>query len=147
MFSDGLIVTLVAVFNVSEADGRYVTLLSGWCASVGMVLEELAGRCLLANRVPRRVAYRVSCQWCYEMVWGTGVVRAIAVCGLLLEEVRKCGMRNGETADEAGGVTKEERASEDHIHLQRTSFRVTSSLSTPELQSSLAPPYHSYGTQ
>ena len=42
------------------------------------------------------------------MVWGTGVVRAIAVkvvCGLVLEEVRKCGMRNGETADEAGGVT------------------------------------------
>jgi hypothetical protein len=28
MFSDGLIVTLVAVLNVSEADGRYVTLLS-----------------------------------------------------------------------------------------------------------------------
>jgi hypothetical protein len=27
MFSDGLIVTLVAVFKVSEADGRYVTLI------------------------------------------------------------------------------------------------------------------------
>lgn len=31
MFSEGLIVTLVVVFNVSEVDGRYVTLLSAWC--------------------------------------------------------------------------------------------------------------------
>lgn len=43
MFSDGLIVTLVADLNVSEADGRYVTLLSGWGASVVVVLKESAG--------------------------------------------------------------------------------------------------------
>lgn len=48
--------TLVAVFNVVEADGRYVTLLSGGCGSVGRVLKELAGRCPLAkSRVSSRI--------------------------------------------------------------------------------------------
>ena len=53
---------------------------------------------------------------------------------------RKCGMWNGEAADQAGGVTSWARASEDHVHWRRTSFRVASSLSTAELASALAPP-------
>ena len=42
-FSDGLIVTLVAVFKAGEADGKYVTLSAAQCAPTRNV-ERLGGR-------------------------------------------------------------------------------------------------------
>ena len=79
MFSDGLIVTLVAVLNVSEADGRYVTLLGvlqwWWCWRKLPVVLVVA---------KARVGYgRVSCRvGVIEMMWGdVSSGRAIAVCG------------------------------------------------------------------
>jgi len=133
-------VTLVAVFNVGKADDRYVTLLSAWCASLAVMTSELAG---VVGRNARRSGMlsvvgcvrRIKCD-----VVGTSVLMATVEARPLgvVWCCSKCGMRNRASSDGVGGVTKEERASEDLIHLQRTSFGVTSYVSTQELHSSLA---------
>ena len=45
---------------------------------------------------------------------GSSRLEGLSECGLVLEEVRNA--EDGETTAQAGGVTKEARASEDHIH-------------------------------
>ena len=101
---------------MSEADGRYVTLVPGRGASWRVVLDGFAGD--ISSRESRGGYERVWCRVGEQMMRGTRVGgdvssgrAATAVCGQVLEEVRNVEWRSCGSSRRGDELGKSERRS------------------------------------